>query len=215
MTETKEIATTPQRFQEQQGALSTYSTTEDIDAKAQLLNNSLVIKNDQGVANPESVRLVMTLLDEEENQRLQYRPDAITALTSDNLVSIANSMAGASFYERGVEEQRSRIIEVAARIQKTTDPLLKSRQTVWSQGLTEVVSDEIAERLMGDTGDPRETEEILRALDEYMTPELLGTALKDNVLLVALLMRVQEFNDPEIRKAILSASAEAIRKEDN
>lgn len=200
----------PRTPQAPEQALVSYRETVDEDAKAAILNTSLVVKTD-GIAHSDSVALVRSLAEDEESQAVKYRPDAINALNGKNLVSIANEISGAKPPEDEDERAEYRLIGVARLIRRLATPIGGESELQKRDRFEESVLDEITERLNGDSGDPEEEGEIIDALDENLTPELFRRIIEEKPdLLAAMLMHVQEFSNEELRKALLRAAATQI-----
>lgn len=190
-------------------ALEQIRKTDDPDLQAEILNTAIVRFSDEGVASSQSVALVRDLAQEQQVTALQHRPDAIVGLNSDSLVSIANGLVS----EEDPDNQSTRgqdVFSVAQRI-KESDGETEGGNI--NTEFEEQIFHEIEERLLGQSGDPREQEEVVASLDDLMTQGLFNRIVRNPSLLATIALHVHELNNDELRTAITQVMRDLTAKE--
>lgn len=182
-------------------AVEVFKGTPDGAARDFVLNTGLVKLVDGVVATASTVDVLRSLVaEQEETGEAGYMPQAIGALTDENLMGIANALV--IEVENPEVELRNKVAE-AAGLGSLQSALADIKQTATGEGDTTVekgssgepkevdpfesqVMQELAERLVNDKTDPTD---LITAVDAGMTPQLFDLIVKSHPEVLAGLMR--------------------------
>lgn len=187
-------------------AVEAYRGTTDDLTRERVLNQGVVRLNEVGIATSDSLGAVISLIRQEVDPKHPvYMPNAVSDLSGDNLLGIANAV----FYEEGPRTQT--LMQVADRI-RNIGARVTNRDTALSPEAhpanpaseeMQYVFQEMAERLIDDKIDDEARRGLVLAIDHNMTPQLMEHILRHQPDLVEALIRTKgEFQNP-VLKSIL------------
>lgn len=185
-------------------AVEVYQSATDDLTRERVLNKEVVKLNEVGIATKESLGAVVSLIKQEvDPKRPVYMPNAVSDLSGDNLLGIANAL----FYEKGSRSQTlmqvaDRIRSIAARVASRKDTPLSPEARLDNPASEEMqyVFQEMTERLGDEKIDDEARRSFIRAIDHDITPQLMEHILRHQPDLVEAMIRTkEEFHNPALR----------------